>query len=589
MNKKLLGVIVILSVIFTGAILLAACETPALSALVVSVNGSEHETSYDFGEFDVGSAPSLAYKVIAKYVDGGKKELTSSDYTTEYRFNGQVIASLPSAYNEAGDYSINITYQGRTLFLSFRIGYAQKAYQTVLVGKTQWAYGDEQPEIKLSDSSVSVGENDLYRIEKSKVVNPNNLTSEEFADAQTYYKESALEPGEYYLFIKVPPTGNFAGAYSSLKEVKVIKATPTVENASSLKATYTYSSYAPFFGKINSSELTFKEDSPAVKLGAEEFQAITWQFEDKELDCANNGETVKLIFTLEEGYDKYYNAPATLDVPLEINKGVIDKPVIAEHGYAGGKESLIDIYVGEQGSSTWFVWDAYSLSITKPNGVTEKIDITDENETHIYLDRQTKAGTYTYTVSLIDKTNYAWTDGTCGDVAKQIVIAGDDLTGKSMVFTDLKLLNANGDEVTAEVDGGYLAMTESIRSANLGLVNPETGDPVNESDAVPATVKAEANGTVSGTCDFGGGSFDNLITDGTPYYYTYDASRVNTVEIFAKDEQNDVVIESSKLVGNLAENTLTLTMRIYNTDNDEQADTGLVWAVTFTIAETAQD
>lgn len=587
MNKKLLGVIVILSVIFTGAILLAACETPALSALVVSVNGSEHETSYDFGEFEVGSAPSLAYKVIAKYVDGGKKELTSSDYTAEYRFNGQVIASLPSAYNEAGDYSIDITYQEHTLFLSFRIGYAQKAYQTVLVGKTQWAYGDEQPEIKLSDSSVSVGENDLYRIEKSKVANPNNLTSEEFVNAQPYYKESTLEPGEYYLFIRVPQTGNFAEAYSSLKEVKVIKATPTVENASSLKATYTYSSYAPVFGKIQSSELTF--DGPVVKLGAEEFQALTWNFENKELDSANNGETVKLIFTLEEGYNKYYNTPATLDVPLEINKGVIDKPVIAEHGYAVDKENQIDIYVGEQGVSTSFDWNACSLSMTKPNGVTEKIDITDEHETHIYLDRQTKAGTYTYTVSLIDKTNYAWTDGGCGDITKQIVIAGDDLTGKSMVFTDLKLLNANGDEVTAEVDGGYLAMTESIRSANLGLVNPETGDPVNESDAVPATVKAEANGTVSGTCDFGGGSFDNLITDGTPYYYTYDASRVNTVEIFVKDEQNDVVIEASKLVGNLAENTLTLTMRIYNTDNDEQADTGLVWAFTFTIVETAQD
>lgn len=420
MNKKLLGVIVILSVIFTGAILLTACETPTLSALVVSVNGSEYETSHFLGEFEVGSAPSLAYKVVAKYDDGSKKELTSADYATEYRFNGQVIASLPSAYNDAGDYSIIITYQGRALTLSFQMGYAKKAYQTVLVGKTQWAYGDEQPEIKLSDSSVSVGENDLYCIEKSKVVNPNNLTSEEFANARTYYKEFALDPGEYYLFIKVPQTGSFAEAYSSLKEVKVIKATPTVENASLLKATYTYSSYAPVFGKIQSSELTF--DGPVVKLGAEEFQALTWQLEDKELDSANNGETIKLIFTLEEGYDKYYNTPTAVDVPLEINKGSIDKPVIAEHGYAGGKENQIDIYVGEQGSVIGFDWNACSLSVTKPNGVAETIDITDEHETHIYLDRQTDAGTYTYTVSLIDKTNYVWTDGTCGDVVQQIVI-----------------------------------------------------------------------------------------------------------------------------------------------------------------------
>lgn len=295
-----------------------------------------------------------------------------------------------------------------------------KDFLTVLVGKTQWAYGDEQPEIKLSDSSVSVGENDLYCIEKSKVANSDNLTSEEFANARTYYKEFALDPGEYYLFIKVPQTGSFAEAYSSLKEVKVIKATPTVENASLLKATYTYSSYAPVFGKIQSSELTF--DGPVVKLGAEEFQALTWQLEDKELDSANNGETIKLIFTLEEGYDKYYNTPTAVDVPLEINKGSIDKPVIAEHGYAGGKENQIDIYVGEQGSVIGFDWNACSLSVTKPNGVTEKIDITDEHETHIYLDRQTDAGTYTYTVSLIDKTNYVWTDGTCGDVVQQIVI-----------------------------------------------------------------------------------------------------------------------------------------------------------------------
>lgn len=73
--------------------------------------------------------------------------------------------------------------------------------------------------------------------------------------------------------------------------------------------------------------------------------------------------------------------------------------------------------------------------------------------------------------------------------------------------------------------------------------------------------------TVSGTCDFGDDSFDNLISNDTPWTYSYDAGRENTVEMH--DAEGETALE-----GNLVGNTLTLTMQLPD---------GYVWEFTFTI------
>lgn len=584
MKKKLVGLFVAVVFILTVAVCLTACAgDPELSNIVVSVNNAEHESSYSFGDFEIGTTPSLPYKIYAKFTDGTKRELSASEYTTEYKFNGSKIDALPSSY-DIGAYEIKVGYGDRTLTISFNVVYASRSYQTVLVGNTVWAYGGAQPEIKLADNTITLEADDYRIIEKSKVANSAALTVAEYGESLSYDKESPVAPGEYYLFIAVPQVGNYAEAYSELKEVRVNKANVTVENAADLKVIYSYGSDTQ--GNIKASDLISSfEENPIVKCGSEDFQAITWAFAEpnKELNASNNGETLQVVFTLEEGYDAYYNAPAPIDVALEINKASIQKPtVFDERVTAIGANNKIDIYVGEQSIGTGFDdWKAVNLVITKPDSTKETVDISTESNTHIYLDYKTVAGTYTYTLSLKDKVNYKWSDGTTEDVVKEIVVEGSDICGKHVVFTDWKTVNpADGSEVTDE-NNDFVLMAESFRVANLGLVDG-AGNPVDPADAVPATAYAETNGTVSGTCDFGGGTFDELISgsedsDPAPIYYTYDPSRENTVEMFSKNGDG-AIIEESKMVGNLVGNTLTLKGNV--PDNS-----GFVWVFTFTIVE----
>lgn len=585
MKKKLLGLFVAVAFILAVTVCLTACAgDPELSNIVVSVNNTEYESSYSFGDFEVGTTPSLPYKIYAKFIDGTKKELFASDYTTEYKFNGSKIDALPSSYDNVGEYEIKVGYGGRTLTINFNVVYASRTYQTVLVGNSIWTYGGAQPTIKLNDNTITLEADDYRIIEKSKVADSAALTVAEYWESSSYDKEDPVAPGEYYLFIAVPQVGNYAEAYSVLKEVRVNKANVTVENASTLKVVYSYGSDRQ--GNIKASDLinSFANyENPIVKCGNEDFQAITWAFAEpnKELNTTNNGETLQLVFTLEEGYDVWYNAPAPIDVALEINKASIQKPIVAEAGVAVGTENQIDIYVGEQYVGLGFDdWKGVNLVITKPDSTKETVDISTESNTHIYLDYKTVAGTYTYTLSLKDKVNYKWSDGTTADVVKEIVVAGSDIRGKHSVFTDWKTYTADGTEVTDE-DNEFVMIAENFRASNLGLVDGN-GDPVDPADAVPATANADTDGKVSGTCDFGRGTFDQLVLDGEPYYYTYDSSRANTVEMFVKNEF-DVIEESSKMVGNLVGNTLTLKMNI--SDPNVGSDTGLVWVFTFTIVE----
>lgn len=580
MKRKLVGLIIALSVVLTVAVCLTACnESPTVDKLIVSVNNAEYESTCDLGNFEIGTTPNLTYKVYAKYSDDSKKELTSSEYKTEYKFNGEKIDALPSTYG-IGEYTIAISYEGRNITLLFNVIYASRTYQTV-INKTQWAYGDEQPEIKVTPN-VEPDESAYRYVEKSKVANPGNFTIDDCNNnAHTYFKESPLDPGEYYLFAIVPQTENYAETLSVLKEVKVNKANITVENADSLKATYSYNSDVS--GSINSSSLQLAE-SPIVKSGDELYQAIEWEFEDKELSSTNNGEKIKLNFTLSEGQEKYYNAPDPIDVTMDIEKANILKPTVSDDR-GELSENKIVIYVGEQGVTTWFGdWKAVNLTVTKPDGTTEKVSIDEQQNTRILLDWPTKAGTYTYKLSLTDRTNYVWSDGTTADVVKEVIIAGDDVTGKTLKFADWKTLDVNGNAVTDE-ENDFVGMATELRAKNLGLVDAD-GNPVDAESAVPSTVIAQSDGTVSGTCDFGGGTFEQLITNGEPFYYTYDARRENTVEIFAKE--SDVVVDESKLVGNLVGNTLTLKMRIYQTDENDQPVAEFIWVLTFTVAEATQ-
>ena len=78
-------------------------------------------------------------------------------------------------------------------------------------------------------------------------------------------------------------------------------------------------------------------------------------------------------------------------------------------------------------------------------------------------------------------------------------------------------------------------MTNSIKLANLGYTNDGNGNYTQTGSAATAIASAN-NSTISGTCDFGKGSFDELIATNQPYVYTYNKEEADSIKIYIADK-----------------------------------------------------
>lgn len=430
--------------IFTGAICLASCgNNKEFSELIIEINGTEYQTSYNFGDFECDTTPNITYKVYAKYTDGSKEEFNNTQYSTAYKLNGQEIESLPETFDatNVGIYNIDLSYEHFTFNIYFNIVYASTTYQTSPLSKTEWAYGEEQPELSLVDNTIELNENCYKYIRKSDVTNPNLLTTEEINNAIPYSKDSPLDPGEYYLFIMVPQTGIYAETTSALLSVKVNKMQLVAEYSNLLKITYDYNNiwgddghYLVGNFKIQTENPQLSEPIEIKTQNGELIQIVGWSLDiasDAEFNSTNDDNQLTLNFNFYEGnesYAEYYILPNAVSVTLEVIKGQFEKPNIREYTdpFDTVTPNKIDIYVGGENSSTNnYNWSMYVLTVTKVGETTETIDINSvnsENMTHIYLNKPTEQGTYTYTVSLKDTTNYTWKDGTTNEVSFTITI-----------------------------------------------------------------------------------------------------------------------------------------------------------------------
>ena len=157
---------------------------------------------------------------------------------------------------------------------------------------------------------------------------------------------------------------------------------------------------------------------------------------------------------------------------------------------------------------------------------------------------------------------------------------GEDVSGKTGTLASVKIIGADGVEITESEDG--------ILSHFLTDVLPGWN-----TEFVGQTAKCEENGNVSGTCElFATGNpdvttFDDYITAEKPIKWTYDKNRENTVEIIkaANGVETDEDYEPEvKLVGNLVNGTLTLKMGFADQMGGAPGYEGIVIQFTFTIA-----
>lgn len=447
MKKKLFSFLLAFAFILTGAICLTACGgEKEFSELIIEVNGTQYQLSYNFGNFECGTTPNLTYKVYAKYTDGSKEEFDKSKYSTEYRFNNQVIEALPETYgaDNVGNYDIRLSHEHFTFNISFNVVYASKTYQTTALSKTIWSYGEVQPELSLVDDTIELNENCYKCIKKSDVANPNSLTTEEIYKATSYSIDSPLVPGDYYLFIMVPQTGIYAEMPSTLRSVTVNKMNLVAVYSNPLKVTYDYNTIWGDDGHYIEGNFQIQTENPQLSesieiktKNGELVQIVGCTLDiapETEFNSTNNGDQLTLNFNFFEGnesYAEYYNLPESITVTLEVIKGQFEKPTIREYTDPFDTETpnKVDIYVGEESSSTNnYNWSFYVLTLTKPDGTTETIDLNSvnpENMTHVYLNRPIEQGTYTYTISLKDTINYTWKDGTTNEVSLTINIENE--------------------------------------------------------------------------------------------------------------------------------------------------------------------
>lgn len=159
-----------------------------------------------------------------------------------------------------------------------------------------------------------------------------------------------------------------------------------------------------------------------------------------------------------------------------------------------------------------------------------------------------------------------------------------DISGKSSLFVNIAIINENNVDTSNYLE--YYDMTNSIKLANLGYTDDGSGN-YTQTGTIATAIASADNNTISGTCDFGKGSFDDLITAGQPYVYTYNKEEADSIKIYIADK-NGAPLEETILSGNLYGDYLVLNMKIIVEEGEEGnttlVDTGLVWQITFKIS-----
>ena len=79
-------------------------------------------------------------------------------------------------------------------------------------------------------------------------------------------------------------------------------------------------------------------------------------------------------------------------------------------------------------------------------------------------------------------------------------------------------------------------MTSSIRLSNLGYTDEDGDGSYTQTGTIATAIASADNNTISGTCEFGKGSFDKLIATNQPFVYTYNKEEADSIKIYIADK-----------------------------------------------------
>ena len=465
--KKFLGLIVLIVALAVCAAALVACDldsgnqaTPQ-SIQFEDKNGADRSTYWDLGAFPYGTAYEdilPTFKVNLCYSDGSTKELAAGDYTVSYIKveEEDVPLQFIPAVPDAGFYQIIFdkdTFQARMIFT---VESVVRTDLTLSLPRNEWEYDEANPTPTVGGYSATDGDEPLfYCVDKAAF---DALTDEQKAEYWLYVTPMynmgevpcTIAVGEYYAYAEIPQDNNFTVSYTAVtpeNAFTVKKAVLHYDSAvsSNLQAVFNYHSGIQGGINLGNINITVKDFSIATGLkdrtGAEILGEYVWENSSVSIDSDDNGTAFPARYQLNSLCEACYTVEdGSIPVTLTVNKGAVMQPQLsidsdnahnANEGFGPYPDNALPYAVvnddGGYNVRIFGEWDKNIIEITVKRLNSDGSSTT--NKVAGLIGTLLDDGTYKYclswafidpaeyavTLSLKDKTNFTWHDGTSED------------------------------------------------------------------------------------------------------------------------------------------------------------------------------
>ena len=423
------------AIIFPVAFLLSACGEKKVQSITVDglFVGDYVEYQYGTNRDEIFSLKNM--QVTAIYTDNSTKVLNSDEYSIEFKKNSELIDEIKTV-PDVGNYEIYVYYDGVRQGGSFNI--IPSPYYTISLSHKAWTYGEEDiPEVSLANYQLQEGDSvDYYCIEKSVY---DNLSEEEkrYPSSNVYYWTNVengniiLDAGQYYVFAKITfiNESNYTGLTviddDALITVNKKTITVTPEDASGVSAMkFDYSnSYnlQQFDGDYLIGDLALKDiylENNHVTISGVEGR-FEWKNPEQTLNSSNNDDSYPIVFIpySSNNYNVFYSGySGEITLQVSIEKCVVDDKSTLDIYFEDSKTKTIT-YDGKEHSLLLDSFEIFKAGGELLNIVTftqngKSVVVREENLEggldDFYVDGLKEVGTYTFIVSIVDKTNYCW-------------------------------------------------------------------------------------------------------------------------------------------------------------------------------------
>ena len=452
MKKKILGLCFALVLLVPAVILLSACGEKKVQSITVDdlLVGSLAEYEYGTSTDEIYSLENM--KVTAIYDDNSTKVLNSDEYNIEFSKNSSPIDEIKSI-PDVGHYDIYVSYEGfRQQGTSFVIIPSTTPYYTISLSHKAWTYGDNViPEVGLKNYQLQEDDSvNYYYIEKSEyddLIEQGIKDVNYYANDWTYIKDgtNTLDAGQYYVFayINFANEPNYTGLTvigdDTLITVNKKRIVVTPEDADRVSATpfdygnsYNTSSDRKYIiGDIALKLITLNNNDVTISDIEGRFE---WKNPDQTLNASNNGQSYPIVFI--PNYSNNYKAvysEGELTLPVTIEKEVVGNPEEMKIYFENTNEKTTIPYDGQEHSvllNNHFDIHNYGgvlkniVTFTDKNGedVAVRYEELKGGSDELYIDGLKEVGKYTFTVSIVDKTNYCWKNGTTDPIKFSVTI-----------------------------------------------------------------------------------------------------------------------------------------------------------------------